>query len=370
MSELSVRGLGASYGRREVLFDLDLDLEAGEMLAVLGPSGCGKTTLLRSLAGLHRIDRGSITLAGTVLAAPPSTHVPPEHRRIGLMPQEGGLFPHLSVGENVGFGLVNSLPHKRRGDRARRRSRVEAMLELVGLPDAIDVDPRELSGGQQQRVALARALAPNPSVVLMDEPFASLDAGLRSGLRREVRELLHSSGTPSILVTHDRTEAMTTADRVTVLLDGSTAQTGTPHELYHRPSSEAVGAFVGEAMMVEGLGIGMAAETVFGTIPVTGVASGSGRVLVRPEQLTPIADSDGDFVIVETVFAGPQSLQTLEHLTSGARSTAWVRGTEICEEGERVRVKVSGPVAFFDAVGTGDCDRKKTVTQVDQPAPS
>ncbi|MGA9872822.1 MAG: ABC transporter ATP-binding protein, partial [Rhodococcus sp. (in: high G+C Gram-positive bacteria)] len=174
MNGLTIRDLGASYGRRRVLTAVDLNLAAGEMLAVLGPSGCGKTTLLRSIAGLHPIDNGRIELDGRELARPPAVHVAPEHRHIGLMPQEGGLFPHLSVGDNVGFGLMKALQHRRIGDRAARLRRVHEMLDLVGLADAVNARPNELSGGQQQRIALARALAPAPSVVLMDEPFASL----------------------------------------------------------------------------------------------------------------------------------------------------------------------------------------------------
>ncbi len=347
MNGLSARGLAASYGSRAVLTGVDLDLDAGEMLAILGPSGCGKTTLLRSIAGLHRIDRGRVELDDRVLADSPSIHVAPEHRRIGLMPQEGGLFPHLSVGDNIGFGLVKGLPHRRFGDRGRRRSRIAAMLELVGLPDAMNARPSELSGGQQQRVALARALAPEPAVVLMDEPFASLDPGLRVGIRQEVRALLRDTKTPALLVTHDRAEAMTTADRVTVLLGGRTAQTATPEELYRRPNSVDVGTFVGESILMDAVRTGAVADTLLGAMAVVGEGAGHGRVLLRPEQLEPVVDPDGRFRVVETLFAGPHTLVTGRQATTGESVTAWVQGTSSVTVDSTVSFVVDGPVPFF-----------------------
>ncbi|MCC8927250.1 MAG: ABC transporter ATP-binding protein [Rhodococcus sp. (in: high G+C Gram-positive bacteria)] len=347
MNGLSVRGLVASYGAREVLSGVDLDLAAGEMLAILGPSGCGKTTLLRSIAGLHRIDRGRVELDERVLAEPASIHIAPEDRKIGLMPQEGGLFPHLSVGENIGFGLVKAFPHKRIADRKQRRARIEAMLELVGLPGATDARPSEMSGGQQQRIALARALAPKPAVILMDEPFASLDPGLRVGIRQEVRALLKESKTPALLVTHDRAEAMTTADRVTVLLGGRAAQTATPEQLYRLPSSIDVGTFVGESILLDADRTGAAAETVLGTIAVVGSAAGRGQVLVRPEQLEPVIDPNGSFHVVATEFAGPYTLVTSRHVVTGDSVTSWVTGSGSIAIGSTVRLVVDGPVPFF-----------------------
>ncbi len=356
MTGLTVRELGASYGRRRVLWSVDIELAAGEMLAILGPSGCGKTTLLRSLAGLHRIDRGSIDLNGRLLAQASTVHVAPERRGIGLMPQEGGLFPHLSVGHNIAFGLTKALWSKRFGDRKRRLDRVHELLELVGLQDAIDSRPSELSGGQQQRVALARALAPEPAAVLMDEPFASLDTALRAGIRQEVRMLLKASGTPALLVTHDRAEAMTTADRVAVMLEGRTVQTGTPEEVYRRPNSPQVGTFVGESILVDAFRTGSQAECVFGVVGAIGAASGRGQILVRPEQLRPIVDPAGRFQVSGTLFAGPHSLVTLAHVDTGYRVTAWVGGTEPVLDGARVRLDVDGPVPFFAAAGSTVCD--------------
>lgn len=347
MTSLQVNGVGAGYGRHRVFDNVEFDLADGEMLAVLGPSGCGKTTLLRSIAGLHRLDSGSIVLHGDTIARAPSIHVAPEHRGIGLMPQEGGLFPHLDVGRNIAFGLVKPLGKRRRGDRGRIRRRVREMLNLVGLPDAIAARPAELSGGQQQRVALARALAPRPGLVLLDEPFASLDAGLRAALRTDVRDLLRRTGTPSILVTHDRIEALTTADRMIVLLDGRSTRTATPREIYRRPPTPAVGAFVGEAVIVDASRSGEGATTIFGNVVVSYGAPGPGQVLIRPEQLAVTEDSSGAFVVTASAFSGPDTSVDIKHTVTGTSATALVRNQLPLLPGRRVQVTVHGSATFF-----------------------
>ena len=238
---VSVADLGASYGEGPVLEGVQFDLEPGELLAVLGPSGCGKTTLLRCLAGFERIESGRISLAGSVVALP-RVHVPAHRRHVAVVPQDGALFPHLSVAENVGFGL--------RRRRPGRMARIQECLELVDLAGHGERMPHELSGGQQQRVALARAMAPRPPLILLDEPFGALDASLRSGLRRDVRQALKEDGATAVLVTHDQSEALSMADRAAVMRAGRLRQLGTPDEVYAHPADAWVAAFVGEASLL------------------------------------------------------------------------------------------------------------------------
>ncbi|QII07676.1 ABC transporter ATP-binding protein [Rhodococcoides fascians A25f] len=342
-----ISDLVASYGSTTVLHGIDLDLGDGEMLAVLGPSGCGKTTLLRSIAGLHRIDAGRITSDGRDLSVAGRVQVPPEKRGIGLMPQEGGLFPHLTVRRNIEFGLRTGFVRPYLSGRAERSRRVDEMLELVGLPDAGAIRPSELSGGQQQRIALARALAPAPSVVLMDEPFAALDAGLRTSIRQDVRELLKASKTASLLVTHDRAEALGTADRVAVLLGGRCAQVDTPRQVYERPTTPAVARFVGDAYFVDAVGHGDYVETILGRIETTTRATGDGQVLLRPEQLVVSDPEDGAFVVEHEFFTGPESSVTLRHSDTGLRLRVIARTSDRFTPGSVVDVSVTSPVHWF-----------------------
>ena len=241
-SGLDVVDLHKSFGTHPVLSGLDLSVPAGSFTAILGSSGSGKTTLLRLLAGFDRPDRGVVKI-GERLVDGAAIHVRPEQRRIGYVPQEGGLFPHLTVAANVGFGL----------SRAARRGKVNELLELVGLADLGRRYPHQLSGGQQQRVALARALAVGPEVVLLDEPFASLDAHMRASVREEVQRILQASATTTLLVTHDQDEALSLADRVAVLRDGKIAQHATPQEIYARPLDDRLARFVGEANLIAGV---------------------------------------------------------------------------------------------------------------------
>ena len=237
---LEVAGLTASYGARPVLRDVSLRVESG-VTAVLGHSGCGKTTLLRVVAGFLTPDAGTVAIAGrTVVGA--GRAVPPRRRGIGYVPQEGALFPHLDVAGNIGFGLR----------REERSARVTELLDLVELPRGLaDRQPHQLSGGQQQRVALARALAPKPRLVLLDEPFSSLDAGLREETGRAVVRALRASGAAAVLVTHDQGEALSLADQVAVLADGVLLQAGTPAELSSNPVP-AVADFLGHATLLVG----------------------------------------------------------------------------------------------------------------------
>ena len=280
MTELTVTGLHKSYGATPVLSGVELRAPAGALTAVLGPSGSGKTTLLRVMAGFETADRGRVCLGGECVDD--GVHsVPAERRHIGYVPQEGCLFPHMSVAANIGFGL----PRGRTSG-----ARVEELLELVGLPGLGRRRPHELSGGQQQRVALARALAPRPRIVLLDEPFSSLDTGLRASLREDICEVLRHEGTTAVLVTHDQDEALSLADLVAVLRQGRIVQAGTPKELYDSPVDQELASFVGMANLLPGIVNGGAVETPLGRLNLDGRAASAapGRramILIRPEQL-------------------------------------------------------------------------------------
>jgi iron(III) transport system ATP-binding protein len=287
MRQLAVAGLHKAFGPHAVLTGLDLDVPAGSFTAILGPSGSGKTTLLRLLAGFEQADAGTITIGDRVVDGP-NCYVPPERRKIGYVPQEGGLFPHLTVAGNVGFGLPA---------RQRRGARSDELLATVGLAGMGGRYPHQLSGGQQQRVALARALAIEPEVVLLDEPFASLDAHMRASVRADVQQVCRTAGTTAILVTHDQDEALSMADRIAVLRDGRIVQYAAPQDLYMRPADPALARFVGEANLLDGqLATGAAVDTILGRLALepaalsamTGSASGKNdavTVLIRPEQL-------------------------------------------------------------------------------------
>src|SRR5580658_3001889 len=276
MTRLAATDLHKAFGTQSVLKGIELAVPEGSLTAILGPSGSGKTTLLRVLAGFERSDRGVITLGDRVVEDG-RRYLPPEERGIGYVPQEGALFPHLSVRRNVGFGLSRSV----------RTARTEELLELVGLPGLGRRFPHQLSGGQQQRVALARALAIRPRVVLLDEPFSSLDAGLRASVRAEVGAVLRDAGTTAVLVTHDQDEALSFADLVAVLRDGCIVQADTPSALYRRPLDPGVADFVGQANVLPGVVTRDGAMCVLGVLAVLDPpAEGSAvSVLVRPEQL-------------------------------------------------------------------------------------
>lgn len=345
---LDVVDLHKSFGSHPVLCGLDLSVPAGSFTAILGSSGSGKTTLLRLLAGFDRPDRGVVKIGERVVDGA-AVHVQPERRRIGYVPQEGGLFPHLTVAANVGFGL----------SRAARRGRVNELLELVGLADLGRRYPHQLSGGQQQRVALARALAVGPEVVLLDEPFASLDAHMRASVREEVQRILQASATTTLLVTHDQDEALSLADRVAVLRDGKIAQHTTPQELYARPLDDQLARFVGEANLIAGVLDGTSVQTPLGKLPAlwhgemlpTPCAV---SVLIRPEQidLHP-ADSETGFAgrIVRTGYHGHDAVlhvqvnqaETAEHLL--VRTLGETR----LSPGSAVKLDVRGPVLVWPA---------------------
>ncbi len=287
--ELAVRvdGLRRVFGDVEAVDDVSLDVRPGEMLTVLGPSGCGKTTVLRLIAGLDRPDAGTIDIGGRRVSGG-GVSVPPERRRVGMVFQDVALFPHLSVRDNIGYGL------RRDPDR---NERVPELLDLVDLPDAADRMPHELSGGMQQRVAVARALAPRPDVVLLDEPFSSLDAALRTQLRGDVREILRSAGTAAVFVTHDQDEALTLGDRIAVMVRGRVEQVAPPEVVYGEPATPFVATFVGTSNLVHGEYRDGFAVTRFGAAKIVGrswsAPSARGLVVLRPEHLDVRKAPDG-----------------------------------------------------------------------------
>jgi iron(III) transport system ATP-binding protein len=294
MKDLRISGVSKAFGPQQVLRGVDLTVPHGSFTAILGSSGSGKTTLLRIIAGFERPDEGEVTLGSEVVDDAGHRFVPCERRRIGYVPQEGALFPHLSVGRNIAFGL-------RRGPD--RRDRVKQLLDMVGLTGLGRRYPHELSGGQQQRVALARALAIKPEIVLLDEPFSSLDAAMRASVRADVLGVLRKAGTSSILVTHDQDEALSMADQVAVLRHGVIAQLDSPSGLYSHPLDPALARFLGESNVLHatvgaagsGPAVTLAADTPLGALPVEGwpgtadVAAAAGvpaHVMIRPEQLS------------------------------------------------------------------------------------
>jgi len=276
MSVLTIRGLGKRYGATDALIDLDLDVAAGSRTAVVGPSGSGKTTLLRLIAGFETPDSGEIRIADQ-LVANTGEGVPPHRRNIGLVMQEGALFPHLSVIENIRFGIH---------DQREGHARALALMDMVELARTMaDRQPHQLSGGQQQRVALARALARRPRLMLLDEPFSALDTGLRDQLRRATAQILADAGVATLLVTHDREEAMSFADQLVVLRQGRLVQAGRPDDLYRAPVDAVTARFLGSAIVLDATLRDGVADCVLGTIPTGGAADGQGSILLRPEQL-------------------------------------------------------------------------------------
>jgi iron(III) transport system ATP-binding protein len=271
-----------------------LCVDRGEVVALLGPSGCGKTTLLRLIAGFERPDTGTVTIAGRVVAAP-STWIAPEARRVGMVFQDYALFPHLTVASNIGFGLPRS-------ERARR---VPELLRIVGLDGLGHRYPHELSGGQQQRVALARALAPSPELVLLDEPWSNVDPFLRDSLRAEVAEIIRPLGVTVLLVTHDREEAFSLADRIALMRDGNVVQEGTAEELYFTPASRWAAEFVGAANVLQGVVVDGRVRTALGSFPANGASlRRNAQVLVRPELLELEPDAAGAAEVVAREFRG------------------------------------------------------------------
>lgn len=344
MADLRCSAISASYGRRTVLAGVDLVIPEGTLTAILGSSGSGKTTLLRVVMGFVAPDAGVVSVGARVVTDSGRIHVPPDKRAIGYVAQEGALFPHLTVAENVGFGLPRS--------ERRARRRVEEALDLVGLEHGyVDRRPQELSGGEQRRVALARALAPRPAAVLLDEPFSGLDAALRAETRSAVLDALAATGATAVLVTHDQAEALSTGREVAVLRDGRLVQTATPAVLYRKPVDLDVAHFVGDAVVLSGEARGGWVTCELGTLAVRDAEQdGPVHIMIRPEQIRLHPSGDGRVAarVVGTSFFGAETEVQLE-LLDGAVTRVVARTFDEApvEVGDRKGIVVEGPVAVY-----------------------
>lgn len=339
MSAVEVDDLLVDYGGDPVVRQASCVASSRHLLAIVGASGSGKTTLLRAIAGFLPVHGGTIRI-GDRLVVGPGVSVPPEQRGVGIVTQDGSLFPHLTVARNVGFGL----PRRSMPDGTPVSERVAELLSIVGLDGLQDRYPHELSGGQQQRVALARALAPRPEAVLLDEPFSALDAGLRTELGQEVRELLTQSRTTAILVTHDQDEALSLADSVALMIDGRIVQQGTPKELYGQPGTLAVATFLGEVNVLPVLGVRPdgRVSTSLGPVPVADASSQVDQIALRPEQLRlERAEGSADGVVGHVSYFGHDSMVDVR-LSDGAVVRVRVLGDAGVTQGDAVCLQVTG----------------------------
>jgi len=358
---LGVQDVSKRYGPVVALDRIDLSVPAGSRTVIVGPSGSGKTTLLRIIAGFEVPDAGRITLDGEVLADGP--HVVPAHRRgIGFVPQDGALFPHLSVARNIGFGLDRAMPG--------RDARILDLMDMVELDrKMLDRRPHELSGGQQQRVALARALARKPRLMLLDEPFSALDAGLRETMRKAVAKVLQAAGITAILVTHDQAEALSFADQVAVLRDSRLAQVGAPQDIYRHPADRKTAEFLGDTIVLSADLRDGWAECRLGRVAVDAPARrGKAEIMLRPEQVQLVqagpevgeAEAHGCYgQVTDVEFAGAVCMVAVSLLIpSGAAANAAMSGAplmirslsnDLPPVGSRVRITVTGKAHVFEA---------------------
>jgi len=355
VSDITIEHLVAGYPNHRVLLDATLHVPSGSLTCVLGPSGCGKTTLLRVIAGFEPAEAGSIRLADRVVED--GRHrLAAERRNVGYVAQEGALFPHLTIADNIGFALSG----RSRDAREARRVRVDELLELVDMTELAQRMPHQLSGGQQQRVAVARALARRPEVVLLDEPFASLDASLRARLRDDIRAVLRAAGVTSILVTHDRAEALSMSDQVAVMRDGRIVQAGSPLELYTCPVDDEVAAFVSDANLVPATVTNGIVTTAIGSAaahPAASIVNGAAQAIIRPEQIRLVGGYGADpgdgrdqpnaaAIVTRVEYFGHDARVQLAvgHGDTALPVVARVPGSVPIAEGATVRIAIEAPI--------------------------
>ncbi|WP_340817726.1 ABC transporter ATP-binding protein [Methanolobus sp. WCC4] len=341
MALIEIKDIVKTYEGSPAVDGIGFSIEEGEIFAMLGPSGCGKTTTLRLIAGFERPDGGEILLGGNMVAGV-NTFVPPEKRKVGMVFQDYALFPHISVRENIAFGLRDL-------EGEEKDSVVDNMLEFVGLSGYGGRHPHKLSGGQQQRVALARALAPCPLMVVLDEPFSNLDTDMRTQMREDMLKILRTSNATTILVTHDQEEAFSMADRIAVMNNGNIEQIGTPEEIYHHPATSFVAEFVGKADFIEGVIEDEGILTEIGLFTnKTSLKKGERvELMIRPDDIEIVPDINGSCIIKEKRFKGYEVLYTI-CLKNGTIVHSTAPSSIIQETGSMVdiRVKVDHVVVF------------------------
>jgi len=343
---IEIHGITKRFGSTVAVDGVTLNVEQGKTLALLGPSGCGKTTLLRLIAGFEAPDAGSISICGRPVVGP-GVWVPPEKRQIGFVFQDYALFPHLSVATNIAFGL-------RKLSRSERRKRVQEMLALVGLQEQATRYPHQLSGGQQQRVALARALAIDPKVVLLDEPFSNLDAGLRRQVREDLHRILGAAGTTAVFVTHDQEEALNLGASVAVMKEGKILEHGSPREIYLNPKCRETAQIVGAVNLLKGESMGVTVRCALGQLPLAHPCRvGPMEILMRPETInmkpfSPVsANSDGTIGIVQDLQYHGNHQHIRVRVDGGEELRVKVGPEQFYQVGEKVVLKVSDPVVCF-----------------------
>ncbi|HEY0286529.1 MAG TPA: ABC transporter ATP-binding protein [Pseudomonas sp.] len=344
---LKLRNLVCGYQNQRVVQDLNLHLNAGDIGCLLGSSGCGKTTTLRAIAGFEPVHEGEVVLDGEVISRAGFT-LAPEKRRIGMVFQDYALFPHLTVAQNIAFGIRN---------HPRLAQLTTEMLELVNLSALGKRYPHELSGGQQQRVALARALAPEPQLLLLDEPFSNLDGELRRRLSHEVRDILKARGTSAILVTHDQEEAFAVSDHVGVFKEGRLEQWDTPYNLYHEPASPFVASFIGQGYFIRGQLIDAeSVQTELGVLrgnrAYAGISGAPMDVLLRPDDIVYAPDSALKARVASKTFQGAATLYRLQ-LPTGTQLEALFPSHTDLNAGDLVGIDVTAEhLVLFPAVGS------------------
>ena len=344
MKRLDVKQIDVAYGKKQIVFEVDFSLEESQIGCLLGPSGCGKTTVLRTIAGFEKPTKGEIVLNEQKLNDS-KTFVEPEKRQIGMVFQDIALFPHLSVVNNIQFGI-------RSWNEPQRGNRIRELLELIGMSQFERSYPHQLSGGQQQRIALARAMAPRPSLLLMDEPFSSLDVELREQLAREVRLILKQEKISAILVTHDQDEAFAMSDRISVMHHGKILQNDSAYNLYHCPANRFVAEFIGEGALLPGVFTSEDTITtdlgeIAGTLKKTFKKEDKVEILIRPENVIVADTSDYQAVITARYFRGSAFLYTLKTI-GGSELQCLIAGSDSLQIDQSIGVslQIERPVVF------------------------